>query len=633
MDKKTLFGIVLIGVIMVAWMMYTGSVREDIPAEQKHSIETDTQQVAKSPIDTTLSEDKSNTVQPLTEQLGTFFEPFAVGQEQHITIHTDNYTAIISNKGGSIVRWTLKNFNKWDEVPAQLINYKESELYIKFTSIEAKKIDSRKLYFDVSGVDNNVINLTGDAQQDVYFTLDLGGDKKLVKKLTFKGNKYDIIQDITVDNLENVLKSGYTLFWGHNLNYQEANSVDESSYSKSIISMNGSIEDFEGADSEIETKEYTGIIDYVAVKTKYFTAAIIPQPWQKFDGTATFAGQQFDVKKSGKLKDFQIGINVPYRGGSQTNSFMVYIGPIDYKIVDAYGIEAIVDLGARYVIRPIGEYFMIPLFNMVHSFIPNYGISIIIFSILMKILLYPLSLKQVRNASYMKLLAPEIAKRKEKFKDDVKQQNMVTMEVYNEYGINPASGCLPLLVQMPILWALWRTLNGAIEMRQEPFILWITDLSRPDVLIGWGYSVLGMTHISGLALLMAVSMFIQQKMTITDPNQKAMVYMMPLMFLFMFSNFPSGLNLYYFVFNLLAIGQQVYVNNFSRSKLSLADLKKNPKKKEGWLAKQMKMAQEMQKSGGKSVPPAMQRYLDAQNKKNNPPTNSNNKSGNNRKKK
>jgi len=175
------------------------------------------------------------------------------------------------------------------------------------------------------------------------------------------------------------------------------------------------------------------------------------------------------------------------------------------------------------------------------------------------------------------------------------------MKLYSEYGINPASGCLPLLLQMPILFSLWAVLRSAIELRQAPFIWWITDLSIPDKILSFGFSFLGISHLSGLALLMGATMFIQQKMTITDPRQKALVYMMPIMFIFLFSNFPSGLNLYYFFFNLLAIAQQVYINKFSNKRLTLEDLKRMPKK-EGWLQRKMREAQELAEAQGKTLP-------------------------------
>lgn len=637
MDKKTVIALALIALVMFGWMFYSSSIHEQVPPEQKQNIEN-INETSKNTQDAKNTQEIQDSVPDvktdsafLKNKFGTYFEPFAVGSEELIRIETDNYKAVFSNKGGALVRWELKRYNKWDKTPVQLIGYKNYELFVKFTTVEAKKIDSRNLFFEIEGVENNTIKLSGQEKKEIVFKLDLKDGKQLIKKITLQGDKYHIDQDITVNNLDGILKGGYSLIWENSLNYQEANSVDESTSAHGIISMNNSVEEFEGDSYEQKTQDYTGIIDYIAIKTKYFTTAIIPQPWQQFDGTAHFSGKMIDVKSNGKVEKYQMGISVPYKGGNQTNSFKVFIGPIEYKLVKSYGLEATVDLGWRFLIRPIAEYLMLPLFNAVHGFVPNYGIAIILFSILIKLLLYPLSIKQVRNASYMKLLTPEMEKIREKYKDDMQKQQMETMRLYSDYGLNPTGGCLPLLFQMPIFMALWRTLNGAIELRQQPFIFWINDLSRPDVLFGWGFSFLGLSHISGLALLMAITMFIQQKMTVTDPRQKAMVYMMPLMFLFMFANLPAGLNLYYFIFNLLSIGQQVFINNFSSKTVTLEQLKKNPKKKkESWFAKQMKQMEEMQKSTGKPVPPSVQKYLDSKQtsdrKDNNTKYNSNNRS-------
>ena len=218
--------------------------------------------------------------------------------------------------------------------------------------------------------------------------------------------------------------------------------------------MNGTITEFDADGSDPQTEKFTGIIDYVAIKTKYFTTAIIPQHWQQFDGEATFTGKARNAPKDGKVEDYTMFLHIPYKGGKQDNSFKVFIGPLEYKLVQQYGLEATIDMGWRFLIRPIAEWLILPLFLLVYSFVPNYGVAIIIFSILMKILLTPLSLKQLRNASYMKLLTPEISKIREKYKDDKQKQQVETMGLYTKYGINPASGCLPLLFQMPILFAL-----------------------------------------------------------------------------------------------------------------------------------------------------------------------------------
>ena len=628
-DKKSLLGMLFIAIIMIVWMIYTSSTHKQIPPEQVQNLENNTSRHTALDAESSdnnddvtkgiagqVPNDGENEIDPnlLLEKFGTHFEPFATGAEKLITIETDNYTAIISNKGGSLVRWRLKHYNKWDGVPVQLLDYDSYELYLQFTTTEAKKIDSRDLYFTVEGFNGgDTVILIGDETQIFTFKVDLGNGKEIIRKVTFQGDKYHTDQDIIVNNLDGVLRGGYSLIWGNSLNYQERNSVDESEHKSALISMNGSVDFFDAKSSKWESKDYTGIIDFVAIKTKYFGVAMIPQPWQHFDGTATLSGRSFDVKNQGRVERYEMTIQVPYKGGKQTNSFKVFIGPLEYRLVKNYGLEAKIDLGWRFLIRPIAEYFILPLFLMLYNFIPNYGIVLIVFALIMKILMYPLSIKQMRNVSYMKLLTPEIEKIREKHKDNMQQQQMETMKLYGEYGLNPITGCLPLLLQMPIFMALWKTLNSVIELRQQPFILWITDLSQPDVLFSWGFSVLGLSQISGLALLMAITLFIQQKMTITDPRQKAIIYIMPVMFLFMFSYFPSGLNLYYFMFNLLSIIQQVYINNFSKKRMTLEQLKAQPKKKEGWLAKQMRQAQEMQQATGRPLPPAMQKYIDAKN--------------------
>ena len=273
---------------------------------------------------------------------------------------------------------------------------------------------------------------------------------------------------------------------------------------------------------------------------------------------------------------------------------------------------------------------MLPMFNMIHRFVPNYGLVIIIFSFIIKILLYPLSISQMRSSSKMQLLAPKMQELREKYKDDLTKQQQETMKLYQEYGISTTGGCLPLLIQMPILFALYRVLNSSIDLRQAGFALWINDLSMPDKIVSWNFSFLGLSHVSGLALAMSLSMFIQQKMTLTDPKQKAMVYMMPIMFLLMFSNLPSGLNLYYFVFNILSILQQIYINKFSKKKVTLEELKRQPKK-EGFMQRKMREMQELAEAQGRPLPPELQKKINKANNMNQ--NNSNNKKYNNNKNK
>ena len=183
----------------------------------------------------------------------------------------------------------------------------------------------------------------------------------------------------------------------------------------------------------------------------------------------------------------------------------------------------------------------------------------------------------------MQSLQPLMTELREKYKDDQQKQNTEMMRLYKDYGINPAGGCLPMVLQMPILFALFSIFRSTIELRQQPFVWWIHDLANPDVLFHLPFSlpVFGTSFISGLALLMAITMFIQQKQTVQDPRQKAMVYVMPVMFWIMFNSFPSGLNLYYFLFNLLSIIQQ-YLMNKSQSGTELQKVPQKKSKGKGW---------------------------------------------------
>jgi YidC/Oxa1 family membrane protein insertase len=209
----------------------------------------------------------------------------------------------------------------------------------------------------------------------------------------------------------------------------------------------------------------------------------------------------------------------------------------------------------------------------------------------------------------MQLLQPKIAELKEKYKDDQQKVQKETMKLYSTYGINPAGGCLPMLLQMPILFALFAFFRVTIQIRQEPFIWWINDLSAPDVIYALPFSLplFGIDQISGLAVLLGITMFFQQKMSVRDPSQKALVYIMPVMFTFMFMGFSSGLNLYYFLFNLLSIMQQYYINHKKGDDSELVPVK-NPKKKGGGFMQRMMDAAEQQAKAQKQSAKKKKKY-------------------------
>ena len=609
MDKRPIIGLVLIGLLTVAWITYNSSVstRDVPPAKDStgQAAATGTQ----APGTQAPGTQPAITATPSATAYGRAFAGAADGPEQLVTVETDLVRAVISSKGGVIRRWELKQYNSWRGQPVQLISPTNNpgEMGIFFSTHEGKQIDTRLLSFglEVNGQPAaSAIRLSGADSVRLTARLVLEGGASIVKTYTLYGDRYIAGLGVRMNNMEEIVANRrYEISWTNGLKYQEYNSVDESGSSEVMASVGGDLEHLDAAEPNVKVSipGISGAIDYTAVKTKYFTAAIIPQSISA-ETDVYLEGNASTVKNEGIVETYSMSYRLPLRPTSAEEQFTLYIGPIDYDIVKQYGLEATVNLGWP-VIRQIGEYMMLPVLKFVHNFIPNYGFAIIIFSIIMKLLLYPLSIQQMRSAAKMKLLAPEMNRIREKHKDDMAVQQQEMMRMYGEYGINPAGGCLPLLLQMPIMYALYMVLSSSIDLRHAPFTLWIQDLSVPDVLIDLPFKLLFIDHISGLALLMGITMFIQQKQTITDPRQKAMVYMMPVMFLFMFSNLPAGLNLYYFVFNLLGIIQQVYITNFSKNRHTLEDLKRMPKK-EGWLQKKMREAQEIAAAQGKTLPGA-----------------------------
>jgi len=605
MDRNSILAIVLIAVLIFGYMFYSSINYEEQAAmdtaDSTVIVENNSNEKEESNLFEETTNDSNSTNEKAVTTAGNSklnygkFQSFTQGTRDVVTIETDLIVAKLSSKGGDLISYSLKKYDKWDGEQTQLIQDYEGELFLEFISIDGKDIDSRNLYFDFDNAEPK-ITLTGDQEFTLTATLEVEPGKSIVKKYKFLGNKYQFETGVALNNMEEYIPRGYEYKWANGLSYQEKNSVDESSEALAMVQMNGEVEELDATDDESKV-DYTGNIDFVATKTKYFATAIKPK---QFDGTAVMSAESIAYPKTeGMVEKYDISLKIPYTGGKATQEFEVFLGPLELDRMESYGLNRLVNLG-WWGIRHIGQYVMMPILNAVHYFIPSWGLTIILFSIIIKFALYPLSITQMKNASKMKVLAPEVTKIREQYKDEPQKQQKEMMGLYSQYGVNPASGCLPMLLQMPILYSLWTLFRTNIDLRQSEFILWITDLSTPDTLVHFGTSILGLTSISGLALAMGISMFIQQKLTISDPKQKAMVYMMPFMFTFLFSSFPAGLNLYYFMFNVLGIGQQLYINNFAKDKVnSIHDLKKVKKKKKGWLASKMEEAQAVAEAQGK----------------------------------
>ncbi len=559
MDRQSIFGFVLIFIILVVWMWINSpQPKQAAPASAKQSPTKDSVKVEPpKKLEVKTSEG--------SDPYGKFFAERAKGTERILHIETDFYKAEISSKGAVIRKWELKNYKTWDGYPVQLVNdSRGGDLTVLLTTSDGKVINTKDLYFDAQAAGDQV-RLEGNFEFEITYVLPASNGGQFIKKLKFRNNEYGFTVETKLVNLSQVVANfQYEMAWEHGITYAEHNSIDESSFAAAYAYAGSELTEIDASKlDQIVQKDLSGAIDWIAVRNKYFGLAIIPMNVQS-DG-AYLEGTRSAMPDEGAFESYSISLKMPYKESAEEEStFKVFIGPLDHNVLKSYGkgLENIMSLGWAWLIRPISEYIMLPLFTGIHYVVPNWGLVIIVFTILIKIALHPLSKSSMRSMKKMQKLQPLMNDLKEKYKDDPQRMNQAVMNLYKEYGINPAGGCLPLLVQFPIMYALYAVLRGAIQLRQASFIGWITDLSVPDVIyrLPMRLPIFGIQDISGIAVLMGVTMFIQQKMTVTDPRQKAMIWMMPIMMTFLFNGFPAGLNLYYAVFNILSIGQQMLIN-------------------------------------------------------------------------
>lgn len=625
MDKQSTIGFLLIGAILIVWLYMNSPSPE--PQQKKGR---DTTIVNKSkPADKTAApaENKGNTAPedkapedkalketPAgkdTSALAQAFGGKSIG-ESIISVENSLIKIELTSKGARVRRIFLKNYKTWYAEE----NGENSEFYKNHVQLVNTAVEGGDYNVVFVSKDGKLINTSdaafnSDAQKSGYvindkdslsisYTLPVDASSYIRKTFVFHGNDYSVRSSVEMKNMDKYISNyRYDVVWENGINFVEENSVDEANYSNASV-YTGDEQSIVDASSEGEVvkKEFNGKIDWMGIRNKYFALIFAPDN-SSSEGGAYIEGTHRKVGE-GVREIYSSSLKIPFNNSSyQKNSFLMYFGPVDYNILKEYGrnFEAIVDFGSLFglkvIIRPISEYLLLPLFKFLHLFIPNYGVVIIVFSLIIKLLLYPLTKSSLKSMRKMQMLQPKITELKEKFKDDPQRVQKETMKLYSTYGINPAGGCLPMLLQMPILVALWGLFNVAVELRQQPFALWIHNLSSPDFIFTLPFKLplFGIDQVSGLALLLGITMFIQQKMSVKDPSQQALVYVMPVMFTLMFMGFPAGLNLYYFMFNLFSIIQQYWINH-THSNVELKPVT-NPKKS-GFMQRMMEAAEKSQ---------------------------------------
>lgn len=574
MDKKTILAFVLIGLILILtqsrwykeWVLGIKHIQPNnqqsealSPAIEKDSLQIKApiagEQIEKKEaqdVEETLKEDEKI---PIFSQI----QASQVGKDIHI--ETDNYLAVISTKGATIKSWLLKKYfyDKKEKSFVQLIKddgYGNLGITIPFDE------DTLFTHNYIFTADQEKINFSEtDSSKRIVFELDMGNNKIIRKTYVFYKDKYSFDLNIELLNLGDLISNRkYSIVWLSGLHHTEKDYLEDIRNTKAYIFTGGSKVELKLPEKPNEKDRRTNIegkIDWVALRTKYFASVILPKT--NSDINANIFGETLSGEGKKVIKNYAAKLNMKISEAELNNysqNFQIFIGPLDYSIIKQYhsGFDQIMGYGPG-IIRPFAK-LTLTVFKFLYSIIPNYGFVLIVFSILVKIVVYPLTRKSYVSMREMQKLQPLMIELKEKYGNDPQRLNKETMKLYKEHGVNPLSGCIPTLLQMPLLWAIFLVFRNTIQLRQAPFVWWINDLSAPDtILLPFSLPLIGNAlHI--IPLIMGATMFFQQKMTMQDPKQKAMVYFMPIFLTFIFYSFPSGLNLYYTLFNIFSLIQQ-----------------------------------------------------------------------------
>lgn len=606
MDRNQVVGIVLIFLLFIVWQQFFAPSPEQLEAErmrQDSLAQIAAQAEELEPIEEAAELDSTeisvtNTVSDSAQlaQRSESYGAFAtatVGEEQEIVLENDLYTVTFTNKGGRIKNVLLK-----EHFIMRLDSNKDEQLSPLYLLEDQK--NKFEYWLPVANAANGVVrtsDLFFTAQksgQSVTFRAEIAPGQYVEQVYAIKDGAYMMDYDVTFNGLQQVLKNDaqtIDLNWENYLDKIEMNDNYERNYSSVYFKPTDDDADHCSCTSSDTEELPEQPIKWVSHAQQFFNTSIFADDY--FRGVV--ASTEVLDKDSKDLKLMTTKLKIPYgHSPNETFGMQLYVGPNDFERMQAIGSDFtdVIPYG-RSIFGAINRWMIRPLFNFLDSFIGNKGIAILLLTLLVKILVFPLTFKMLKSQSKMAAMKPYIEKLKEKNKDDQQAQQMETMKLYREYGVSPLGGCFPMLLQMPIWFALYRFFPGAITFRQEGF-LWAHDLSSYDVIAWLPVEVpLGFgSHLSLFALLWAVTTLIYTFYNTkhmdfgSNPSMKYIQYFMPLMFLGFFNSFASGLTCYLFFSNLINITQTVVTKNFvidqDKIRAQLEENKKKPKKKGGF---------------------------------------------------
>lgn len=544
---------------------------------------TDSTEVKKTLIDS-LNREKG-TVKSDSGRYGVFGSAVK-GDSGLITLQNEKLELRISPKGGRVYSARLKDYKTFESRPLILFNGDSTVFGFNFFTADNKAVSTNDLYFTPVTTGND---LDAKSQpQSVVLRLNAGEGKYIEYKYTLAPGKYMVDFDVTFKSMDKIIASNQnsiTFDWRMYIPQQEKGRQNEESYT--TIKYKYFQDDVEGMrlrqQKEVEQKDITTKLSWFAFEDQFFSSVLITRDFfqnASFSSTKTVASDKY-------IRYYTAEAGLPYTAGPETTYGMkIYYGPNHISTLRKEGMELdkLVFLGKN-IIGWINRFVIIPVFNWLQKYVGSYGIIILILTILLKIVLFPLTFKSYQSQAKMQVLKPlvdELGKKYPKQEDAMKKQQ-ATMELYKRAGVNPMGGCLPMLLQMPILFAMFRFFPVSIELRQQPF-LWAADLSAYDSILTLPFRIpLYGDHVSLWTILMTASQIITMKISGTgtdqsQPGMKMMTWMMPVMFMFIMNNLPAGLTYYYFLANILTFVQNVVTKRFIDSEKVMATLEANRKK-------------------------------------------------------
>ena len=575
LDKSSLIGMAIITVLLF-WML-SGNMFSDDKKDDKTKETAKTETAAKTPIDQLAANAQNDTVAnaQLKNQLGSFAYgaslPSVTGAKD-IEVNNGVLTIVFSSKGGYIKEATVNNqkriSSKNDDL-VKIITNNNSKLDLKFATKDNRLLNTKDLFFEPTLTkegENTVVSMKLKTSETTY----------LEYRYVLKPNEYMLDLSIKSVGLSSVLNTTNPaeLTWQLKATRNEKSITYENRYAEIVYEYEEGKDDY--LNPAKTTSEDAKDLTYVAFKQHLFTSVLLtntPIKMAKLNQENLVTDED---EKAGFLKDFTAVMPLEYKGGELSYNMNLYMGPTDYNILNDYekNLDEIVPLGWG-IFGWLNKLIVIPIFTVLTNLIPH-GIAIILFTVVIRLIMSPVQYKSYVSQAKMKLIRPEVNELNEKYAKDPMKKQQETMKLYNKAGVNPMAGCIPMLIQLPVFYALFSFFPSAFDLRQKAF-LWADDLSSYDSVFTLPFSIpFYGSHVSLFPILAALATFFYMKMTTGDqaamtPQQegmpdmgkimKVMIYISPIMMLFFFNNYASGLSLYYFISNLITIGIMYVIKN------------------------------------------------------------------------